>query len=89
MNYPDPWQFRPAATPSCRQNVTFLTLLRLAAARVLRHTRGDLPAARSNLLQGIEERKQCSLVLGAQFAEAIPNVFGLAFVTFDGVLQSQ
>jgi hypothetical protein len=36
------------------------------------------------LLQRIQERKECLLVFCAQFAEALPFVFGLAAVTFNG-----
>jgi hypothetical protein len=36
------------------------------------------------LLQRIQERKECLLIFGAQLAEAIPYVFGLAAVAFDG-----
>ncbi len=35
-------------------------------------------------LQRTQERKECLLIFGAQFAEAIPYVFGLAAVAFDG-----
>ena len=43
-------------------------------------------AVESELLQGIQERNQCLLILRAQVAEAISYVFGFAGVTFDGAL---
>jgi hypothetical protein len=40
--------------------------------------------ADQRLLQGIQECKERLLIFAAKFAEAIPHVFGLAAVTFDG-----
>jgi len=45
-----------------------------------------IPYRTRHALQGIQERKQCLLILGAQFLEAVPYVFGFAGVTFDGAL---
>ncbi len=41
------------------------------------------------LLQRIQERKECLFLFRAQFAEALPLVFGLAAVALDGAFQRQ
>jgi hypothetical protein len=40
-------------------------------------------------LQRIQERKECLFLFRAQFAEALPLVFGLAAVALDGAFQRQ
>ena len=44
------------------------------------------PYKTRHALQGIQERNQRLLILGAKFLEAIPYVLGFAGVTFDGAL---
>jgi hypothetical protein len=40
-------------------------------------------------LQRIQERDECLLLLGAQFAEPVSGMFGLASMPFDRVFQRQ
>jgi hypothetical protein len=88
-----PFKFLKCRVHNCRISNRYVNILsssksgRRGQRHACRSSEWNQMLADRRLLQRIQERKECLLIFGAQFAEAIPHTFGLAAVTFDRVFQ--